>query len=97
MPFSGVHRLDLLPVSISSVVRNTWQLLTRDSFPETKGRTLEEIGALFGDKHIASRWYGMTEEEKEKIAHEAVAEQSEIGRDLENGAIKPDVIRQEKV
>ncbi|KAF2643166.1 MFS transporter [Massarina eburnea CBS 473.64] len=43
-------------------------------FPETKGRTLEEIGALFGDENIATRWYGMSEEEKTRIAHEAVVE-----------------------
>lgn len=48
-------------------------LANGDRFPETKGRTLEEIGALFGDERIASRWYGMSEEEKEKIAREAVA------------------------
>lgn len=36
-------------------------------FPETKGRTLEEIGSLFGDKHIAAHWYGISEEEREKI------------------------------
>lgn len=29
-------------------------------FPETKGRTLEEIGALFGDANVANRWYGLT-------------------------------------
>lgn len=26
-------------------------------FPETKGRTLEEIGASFGDEYVASHWY----------------------------------------
>jgi hypothetical protein len=33
-------------------------------FPETKGRTLEEIGALFGDAHVANQWYGLSEEER---------------------------------
>lgn len=39
---------------------------------ETKGRTLEEVGALFGDDHIASHWYGISEEEKEEIARNAL-------------------------
>ncbi|KAK5135835.1 hypothetical protein LTR08_004483 [Meristemomyces frigidus] len=41
-------------------------------FPETKGRTLEEIGTLFGDEHIASHWYGISDEEKEQIAQNAL-------------------------
>lgn len=41
-------------------------------FPETKGRTLEEIGGIFGDKHVAAHWYGISEEEKEKIAKGAL-------------------------
>jgi hypothetical protein len=41
-------------------------------FPETKERTLEEIGILFGDKHVASQWYGLSEEEKMKIRDEAM-------------------------
>jgi hypothetical protein len=41
-------------------------------FPETKGRTLEEIGSLFGDTHIASHWYGLSEQEKEKLHEEAL-------------------------
>ncbi|KAJ5718210.1 MFS transporter [Penicillium malachiteum] len=42
-------------------------------FPETKGRTLEEIGALFGDDaHVAFHWYNATAEEWEKIAEEAL-------------------------
>lgn len=39
---------------------------------ETKGRTLEEIGSLFGDEHIASHWYGISEEEKAEIARNAL-------------------------
>jgi hypothetical protein len=42
-------------------------------FPETKGRTLEELGELFGDKHIAAHWYGISEKEREQIANEALA------------------------
>ncbi|KAK3081688.1 hypothetical protein LTS18_003870 [Coniosporium uncinatum] len=40
-------------------------------FPETKGRTLEEIGALFGEE-VASTWYGISEEEKQRIAQDAL-------------------------
>lgn len=40
-------------------------------FPETKGRTLEEMGRLFGDKHVAASWYGISQEEKLKIQEEA--------------------------
>ena len=44
-------------------------------FPETKGRTLEEIGDLFGDNlHVASHWYNATPEEKEKISRQALKE-----------------------
>lgn len=39
---------------------------------ETKGRTLEEIGSLFGDEHVASHWYGISEEEKADIARNAL-------------------------
>ncbi|KAK3672438.1 hypothetical protein LTR78_007745 [Recurvomyces mirabilis] len=41
-------------------------------FPETKGRTLEEIGTLFGDEHVASHWYGISDAEKEEIARNAL-------------------------
>jgi hypothetical protein len=42
-------------------------------FPETKGRTLEEIGHLFGDDlHVAHNWYGASEEEKAKIELQAL-------------------------
>lgn len=44
-------------------------------FPETKGRTLEEIGALFGDeKNVASHYYGISEEERAKIHEDALRE-----------------------
>ncbi|KAJ5815492.1 hypothetical protein N7474_007269 [Penicillium riverlandense] len=44
-------------------------------FPETKGRTLEEIGGLFGDEaNVVSHWYNVTEEEREKLAREALRE-----------------------
>lgn len=51
-------------------------------FPETKGRTLEELGELFGDKHVAAHWYGISEKEREQIAQEAIAV-TEDGRILE--------------
>jgi MFS family permease len=44
-------------------------------FPETKGRTLEEIGALFGDEqNIASHYYGISEEERQRIHEDALRE-----------------------
>jgi hypothetical protein len=48
-------------------------------FPETKGRTLEEIGGLFGDTHIANKWYGVTEEERNRI-HERALHMTESGK-----------------
>jgi hypothetical protein len=56
------------------------QVLT--SIQETKGRTLEEIGSLFGDEHIASHWYGISEEEKAEIARNAL-QMTKSGRILE--------------
>lgn len=45
------------------------------TFPETKGRTLEEIGDVFGDtQHVASHWYTAGPEEREKIAQQALRE-----------------------
>lgn len=41
-------------------------------FPETKGRTLEEVGVLFGDTNIAVRWYGISDAEKEEIHRNAL-------------------------
>ena len=41
-------------------------------FPETTGRTLEEIGTSFGDKHVVSHWYGISEQEKEDIERDAL-------------------------
>ncbi|KAL6244755.1 hypothetical protein RBB50_008283 [Rhinocladiella similis] len=44
-------------------------------FPETKGRTLEEIGDVFGDDlHVASHWYNATPEEKARMAEQALLE-----------------------
>lgn len=55
------------------------------------GRTLEEIGALFGDEaHVASHWYGISEEEKEKIAQNAL-QLTKSGRVPDKPALKPPV------
>ena len=44
-------------------------------FPETKGRTLEEIGHVFGDDvHVAHNWYEASEDEKAKIEQQALEE-----------------------
>lgn len=51
-------------------------------FPETKGRTLEELGEIFGDKHVVSHWYGISEKERDQIAHDAMAV-TEDGRIVE--------------
>ncbi|KIW06943.1 uncharacterized protein PV09_02604 [Verruconis gallopava] len=48
-------------------------------FPETKGRTLEEIGALFGDTHVANKWYDLSPEERAKI-HEKALHLNESGK-----------------
>jgi hypothetical protein len=53
------------------------ELKFNDRFPETKGRTLEEIGVLFGDKHVATQWYGLSEEERMKIRDEALRSKNE--------------------
>jgi hypothetical protein len=59
-------------------------------FPETKGRTLEEIGALFGDEHIASHWYDLTQEEKDRLQDEAL-------RGLEGEKALPEKVDVEEV
>ncbi|EXJ66192.1 uncharacterized protein A1O5_10808 [Cladophialophora psammophila CBS 110553] len=53
-------------------------------FPETANRTLEEIGTLFGDKHVAVHWYGISEEEKEKI-HQGALHLTETGHIADEG------------
>lgn len=54
-------------------------------FPETKGRTLEEIGAIFGDTNIANKWYGLDEEERNKIHEQILHPTSNGNGDNENG------------
>lgn len=51
-------------------------------FPETKGRTLEEIGALFGDDaNVVAHWYDATEEERERIASETLHKAEDSGHE----------------
>ncbi|KAK5746873.1 hypothetical protein LTR17_000503 [Elasticomyces elasticus] len=54
-------------------------------FPETKGRTLEEIGTLFGDEHVASHWYGISDAEKEEIMQNAL-KMTKSGRILDDSS-----------
>lgn len=65
-------------------------------FPETKRRTLEEIGELFGDKHVVAHWYGISEEEKRQIAHDAM-QLTEDGRLPEKAdLIRPDLVSEDR-
>ena len=74
------------PVGLQSIGWKFWLVLIIPSavyiaiialfFPETKGRTLEEIGLYFGDKNVAAHWYGITEEEKRRIAEDALNEET---------------------
>lgn len=50
---------------------------------------MEEIGTLFGDEHVASQWYGLSEEERMKIRKEAMV----IG----TGDDKGHAVRTEKI
>lgn len=59
-------------------------------FPETKGRTLEELGEVFGDKHVVAHWYGISDKEREQIAHDALAV-TDDGRILEAGTSTSEV------
>ncbi|KAF2397312.1 MFS transporter [Trichodelitschia bisporula] len=56
-------------------------------FPETKGRTLEEIGSLFGDTNVASHWYDLTQEERDRLAQEALASTGGTKHQPESGHI----------
>lgn len=48
-------------------------------FPETKGRTLEEVGCLFGDENVASRWYDLDALDRAQITAQAVDFTAELG------------------
>lgn len=65
-------------------------------FPETKGRTLEEIGGLFGDEaNVAAHWYdALTEGDHARIAREAMGVRTN-GSDAdtgESGEAKPTAV-----
>ena len=48
-------------------------------FPETKGRSLEEMGSLFGDDaNVVAHWHGISEEERERLAQEAFQKTEEV-------------------
>jgi len=66
-------------------------------FPETKGRTLEEIGALFGDDRIANRWYGLSEEERHRVAHGALVEGTEAGEMFGSDHVRSETERKDAV
>ncbi|KIY02891.1 uncharacterized protein Z520_01356 [Fonsecaea multimorphosa CBS 102226] len=68
-------------------------------FPETKGRTLEEIGSLFGDTNIAAHWYGISDEEREKIHQGALHLTADgmIVEDLEENSMTTRLEETEKV
>jgi hypothetical protein len=58
---------------------------------------LEEIGSLFGDDHIANRWYGTSEEEKQRVAQEALDETAEGADAAEGGLVKSEAVRKDEV
>ena len=65
-------------------------------FPETKNRTLEEIGVLFGDEaNVASQWYDITDEERERIAREALRETEGGSDDSKEDEPKPVALHEE--
>lgn len=65
-------------------------------FPETKNRTLEEIGVLFGDEaNVASQWYDITDEERERIAREALRETEGRSDDSKDDEPKPVALHEE--
>lgn len=77
--------LSVAPIAMDSIGWKFYLVLICPSFffiiflfmylPETKGRTLEEIGTLFGDKNVANQWYGLAEEEKNVIYDQAVSDE----------------------
>ncbi|KAJ6034337.1 hypothetical protein N7499_001546 [Penicillium canescens] len=75
------------PVALNSIVWTFYLVLIVPSLcyivaiyflpPETEGRTLEEVGALFGDEaNVVSQWYNVTQEEQESIAQKAFHEKA---------------------
>ncbi|KAJ6020499.1 hypothetical protein N7540_006003 [Penicillium herquei] len=88
--------LSVAPIAMDSIGWKFYLVLICPSFfyiiflfiylPETKGRTLEEIGALFGDANIANRWYGLNEEERNALHEHVMHEKKHPGAvgDAEN-------------
>jgi sugar porter (SP) family MFS transporter len=67
-------------------------------FPETKGRTLEEIGTLFGDEaNVVSHWYGATQDEQEKMEQCAFGEgkSGSTSDSSHENEIKPTTVHEE--
>lgn len=48
-------------------------------FPETKGRSLEDLNAQFGDS-VAVHYYGATEEEEKEYARALEVEVAGVGK-----------------
>lgn len=79
--------LSVAPIALNSIGWKFYLVLICPSFffiiflfiylPETKGRTLEEIGTLFGDKNVANQWYGLTEEERNAVYDQAIKDEKE--------------------
>jgi uncharacterized oligopeptide transporter (OPT) family protein len=53
-------------------------------FPETKGRSLEEIGELFGDE-VAVKLTQLTAEEREDLDRKILSDKQENAHHVENG------------
>lgn len=68
-------------------------------FPETKGRTLEEIGALFGDEaNVVTHWHDLPQEERDRITQEALKmTHGENGENGEKGEREPTTLHEDKV
>lgn len=66
-------------------------------FPETKNRTLEEIGTLFGDEHVAAQYYGISEEEKQEIARNALKSTRDRGSGAMSGGLSTEKGHVERV
>jgi hypothetical protein len=66
-------------------------------FPETKQRTLEEIGEIFGDK-VAAHYYGASEEERAEIKKNALkmTATGTVPHDLDDSG-KTSVMNEEKI
>jgi hypothetical protein len=66
-------------------------------FPETKQRTLEEIGEIFGDK-VAAHYYGASEEERAEIKRNALkmTATGTVPHDLDDSG-KTSVMNEEKI